>query len=104
MAGRSGLLAPVTYVARGSWPAAVLDGPRVAIYAQLFAARLAQQIEGRTLRDIAQIAGISHSTLHAVLNGDRWPDMVTIAKLEDALNAELWPGVEARRVLSKRRA
>ena len=98
-AGDRGLLAPAGYVVRGSWPTGKVVGPRVATYAQLFAARVSDQMNGRSLRDVARDAGISHSTLHAVIAGDRWPDMVTIAKLEDAFGADLWPGPEARRLL-----
>jgi lambda repressor-like predicted transcriptional regulator len=73
----------------------------VVTYARLFALRVASLMDERSLRDVARLAGLSHSTLHAVLGGDRWPDMVTIAKLEDAFDAELWPGVEARRILGQ---
>jgi transcriptional regulator with XRE-family HTH domain len=94
--GARNLNAPAAYVAAGAWPYARLSGPRIAVYAQLFARRVAAAIDGRTLREVARAAGISHSTLLAVILGQRWPDMVTIARLEDSLETELWPGVEAR--------
>lgn len=67
------------------------------MYAQLFARRLLRAVGDRSLREVARAAGLSHSTLLAVMKGDRWPDMVTIAKLEQALDTDLWPGQEVRR-------
>jgi lambda repressor-like predicted transcriptional regulator len=60
-------------------------------YAQRFAANLAGAVQGRSLRQVAREADISHSTLLAVMAGARWPDMITIAKLEDSLAIDLWP-------------
>jgi len=34
---------------------------------------------------------LNPQTLHAVLAGEVWPDMYTIAKLEQGLNRRLWP-------------
>ncbi len=87
---------PAAYVEAGEWPAARLSGPRLVLYAQEFAFRLEAAINNRSVREVARLAGISHSTLLAVLGGERWPDMVTIAKLEEALEADLWPGVFLR--------
>ena len=87
---------PVAYVEAGDWPAARLAGPRVVLYAQGFAFRLEEAINHRPVREVARLADISHSTLLAVLGGERWPDMVTIAKLEEALDADLWPGAFLR--------
>ncbi len=67
------------------------------MYAQLFARRLEQAVGDRPLREVARAAGLSHSTLLAVMRGHRWPDMVTIAKLEQALDVDLWPGRDLRR-------
>jgi lambda repressor-like predicted transcriptional regulator len=99
MAGDRKVGPPASYVVAGVWPNSRLSGPRIVSYAQQFAARLESAIAGRSLRDVARAAGLSHTTLLAVLAGDRWPDMVTIAKLEDALGADLWPGQDIRRTL-----
>lgn len=87
---------PNTYVEAGAWPDARLTGPRLVLYAQAFARRLQTAIDQRPVREVARLAEISHSTLLAVMGGARWPDMVTIAKLEEALDADLWPGVSLR--------
>lgn len=104
MAGDRGVASPASYVVSGAWPSGRISGPRVVEYARQFAVRLTTEIEGRSIREVARLAGVSHSTLLAVLGGDRWPDMVTIAKLEDALGADLWPGVEVRQRLGPRRS
>ncbi len=61
------------------------------VYAQRFAANLADVVRGRSLRQVAREADISHSTLLAVMAGARWPDMITVAKLEESLDLDLWP-------------
>ncbi len=61
------------------------------VYAQRFAASLAGAVRGQSLRQVAREADISHSTLLAVMAGARWPDMITVAKLEESLDLDLWP-------------
>ncbi len=61
------------------------------VYAQRFAANLVGAVRGRSLRQVAREADISHSTLLAVMAGARWPDMITVAKLEESLDLDLWP-------------
>lgn len=41
---------------------------------------------------MAAAAGIHHVTLLRVLAGDSWPDIATLARLEIALDANLWHG------------
>jgi transcriptional regulator with XRE-family HTH domain len=88
-------------VARGLWPRAELSEGGYVLYAQEFARRLEDAIGSTPIRVLARDATVSHSTVLAVLRGERWPDMVTIAKLEDALEVDLWPGPEIR---ARRRA
>ena len=45
----------------------------------------------RSLRELGRAAGIHHTTIRAILMGERWADLVTIAKLEQALGVRLWP-------------
>src|SRR5436190_14007978 len=97
MTGVRGLRRPASYMASGGWPHGRVEGPRIVRYAQGFALRLEEAIGDRPLRDVARSAELSHSTLLAILRGDRWPDMVTIAKLEEALRSDLWPGPEIRK-------
>lgn len=61
------------------------------MYAAEVSRRLAAAVDGRSLRDVAAEADLDHTTLWAVLRGDRWPDLVTLAKLESALGVRLWP-------------
>ncbi|WIB67440.1 helix-turn-helix transcriptional regulator [Curtobacterium sp. MCBD17_035] len=56
------------------------------------ALRTRAALEGRSIRAVAQAAGVSHVTLINVLSGRAWPDLTTIAKLELALEVDLWPG------------
>jgi transcriptional regulator with XRE-family HTH domain len=51
-------------------------------------------IGDRSLRAVGREAGLDHTTIAAVLEGDRWPDLITIARLEQALGARLWPEEE----------
>ena len=48
-------------------------------------------MNGRSLRSVAADAGLGHVTLQRVLAGQAWPDVQTDAKLEDGLDADLWP-------------
>ena len=96
MSTRLGLRPPAEYLARGRWPSGAVAGPRVVLYAQAFAQAVIEAIGDRTVRDVARQAEMSHTTLLAVLHGERWPDMVTIAKLEESLQADLWPGARLR--------
>ena len=97
MSTRLNLNSPASYTSMGDWPRGAVDGPRVVLYAQAFAQALQEAVGSRSIRDVARAADLSHTTLLAVLHGERWPDMVTIAKLEETLQVELWPGPEIRR-------
>ena len=46
-------------------------------------------------REIAAEAGVGHQTLYNFLNGNTWPDIVTIARLEMLFNQQLF-GIEHR--------
>lgn len=96
MSGPRGVGPPASYVVAGAWPHGAVSGPAIVEYARLFALRLSQETSNRPIRDVARLAELSHSTLLAILHGQRWPDMATIAKLEDALDMDLWPGPEVR--------
>ncbi|PZF62099.1 XRE family transcriptional regulator [Curtobacterium sp. MCBD17_034] len=60
--------------------------------ARQFVVRLRESMDGRSVRSVAITAGLHHQTLRNVLNGEAWPDLATIARLEFALGADLWPG------------
>jgi transcriptional regulator with XRE-family HTH domain len=63
--------------------------------AQALARRLAVEMEARGLsaNRLAAEAGVNRQTVANVLAGTGWPDLLTIASLEKALDAGLWPGL-----------
>jgi len=60
--------------------------------ARQFALNLRRAIGDRSLRAAAQATGVDHSTIQAILQGRTWPDLFTMAKLENGLEIDLWPG------------
>lgn len=61
------------------------------LVAAAFAQRLVAVIANRSVRSVAAECQVNHQTIHAILAGEVWPDMYTIAHLEAGLNAALWP-------------
>ncbi|QLE76416.1 helix-turn-helix transcriptional regulator [Streptomyces rectiverticillatus] len=47
---------------------------------------------GLSANRLAAASGVNRQTIANVLAGATWPDLLTIASLEAALDAELWPG------------
>lgn len=90
---------PSAYVADGTWPHAVLvpDAPVSAHYGQAYARNLERAMvsTGYSLRKLAELTGITHSTISRVLNGKVMPDLGTLARLEAAFGFQVWPGPAA---------
>ena len=90
---------PAAYVTDGTWPHAqlALEAPVSASYGQALARNLmaALQESGLGQRSLAIRAGVAHTTISRVLRGEVLPDIGTLARLEAALGAELWPGLSA---------
>lgn len=84
---------PASYV-RGPFREGTVDGPSPVRYAQELARNLEAGMGERSIRELGRLTGISHTTIAGVLNGTRWADLVTIAKLEEALDVRLWPDFE----------
>jgi lambda repressor-like predicted transcriptional regulator len=86
---------PATYVTVGKWPHARLadDAPISAHYAQALARNLQAAIDtsGLVLRALGEKSGVSHATVSRLLRGLVLPDIGTIARLEEALDADVWP-------------
>ena len=82
--------APRTYVRSGEWPDGGIDY-RPAVVVSRLAQALQGAMGGRSLRRVAEAAGTTHSTLLNIIAGERWPSVVTIAKLEATLDRPLWP-------------
>ncbi|HEY0119223.1 MAG TPA: helix-turn-helix transcriptional regulator [Cellulomonas sp.] len=94
MARRSrGYRVPREWLAEGEWPGGsfVEDAPTAVAYAVEISKRLESQLEGLSKAELARRAGIERTTLYDVLSGRTWPDAVTLAKLEEALQTKLWP-------------
>lgn len=66
------------------------DLPEVAV-ALGFVRNLRKEVNGRSSREIERITGVNFTTINKILRGQTWPDMVTIARLESGLGADLWP-------------
>ncbi|MDT0318561.1 helix-turn-helix domain-containing protein [Streptomyces millisiae] len=88
--------APASYLAHGRWPDGRLraDAPISAVYAQAFARRLREVIDERGLNPFAveRVTGVNRRTIERTLKGQVLPDFGAIARLEAALDVDLWPG------------
>ncbi|WP_329069945.1 helix-turn-helix domain-containing protein [Streptomyces sp. NBC_01429] len=62
--------------------------------AQALALALACALEstGWSVAELARRSGVSRLTIANVMEGRVWPDLLTIASLERALECDLWPG------------
>lgn len=80
---------PRDHLVAGEWPSGESDGP--AAIAQAVARALLAALDGRSIREVARQADLQHATVLGLVNGTRWPDFVTLVKLEDALRTDLWP-------------
>lgn len=74
------------------WPSVPSADPRGEV-ARLFAASLRVALDGLTVRAAAELTGVNRSSVAAILAGTTWPDMATIARLEDGLKRPLWPRI-----------
>ena len=84
---------PRDYLAPGEkWPTGELvgDADPEAHFAQGIAWRLRAFTEGEKMRSVAERANVSPQTLYNILNGTSWGDVVTIQRLEAALEQRLW--------------
>ena len=98
MTRRSGeIVEPRGFAVAGEWPDCEVDGPRHVWVALEISRRLRAAAVGRSLRDVARAAGLSVSTVHRVLAGRTWCDVITVCRLEDAVDAELWPSRDDQR-------
>ncbi|MFJ5122366.1 helix-turn-helix domain-containing protein [Kitasatospora sp. NPDC088548] len=87
-------LSPRAFVLTGIWPDAALAEHHGARVAQALARRLAMVMSDRSIsaNRLARDSGINRQTIANVLAGSGWPDLLTIASLERALETDLWPG------------
>lgn len=84
---------PREFVARGAFPDGPLksQSPAAAWWAAEIARRLRDAIAEASLSEVARDADLARSTIYDIVSGETWPDVVSIVKLQDALNTRLWP-------------
>jgi len=85
---------PRTWVDEGGvWPTGpfVADAPPYAVVTGAVVRRYQEVVGARSLRSVARAAGIDATSLGRMLSGETVPDVHTVAVLEAALDAELWP-------------
>lgn len=73
----------------------VLDGAPVGVaHAVEVAQRLRAALEqgDRSVSALARDAHIARTTVQDILAGRTYPDMVTLARMEEVLEVRLWPG------------
>jgi DNA-binding phage protein len=75
-----------------TWPHAQLTDPGAAAV-QDIARTLARILgdHGMSLRRIADASGVNRQAIADLIEGRSWPDIVTVARLGDALAVPLWP-------------
>lgn len=84
---------PRDAVVNGEWPKGRIDEPVAAWYASHIAIAVQAILEsqGMNLNEAARRCGIDRETLVRVINGETYPDLVTLSALEVGLGARLWP-------------
>ncbi len=72
------------------------ETPLIIWYAHRLAVNLheAMTAAGLSARSLAREADMSDATVGAILSGENWPDMWTIARIEIALGKVIWPGAD----------
>lgn len=77
----------------GTWPDGVFahDAPEAVAYAIEIARNLAAALGGRTKVSVAEAADVQRTTIYDLLGGRSWADLVTLAKLDEALGVRLLP-------------
>lgn len=75
------------------WPEGPGPDP-VTETARLFALNLSATLTTRrlSLRQARDATGVDHTSIADIINGQTWPDLHTIARLEHGLDVDLWPG------------
>ncbi|MEU9149102.1 helix-turn-helix transcriptional regulator [Streptomyces sp. NPDC048417] len=87
-------LPPRAYCVGGAWPEAVMEEHHGARVAQTMAARIKAALDQRgwSVAQLSRESGVARYTIAKALAGEAWPDLLTIANLEKALDCDLWPG------------
>ena len=79
-------------LAPAPWPTEKSDD-LIAETARLFVVNLSAAIGDKSVRSVAKASGLNHVTVQNILLGKVWPDLATIARLEQGTKTPLWPGM-----------
>ena len=80
-----------------------LHAPPEARLLKGIASRLQEAVGDKSLRDVAQECGVAPQTVHNILAGNTWAHVLSIARLERGLNANLWGKEHRQKPQSHRR-
>lgn len=86
----------------GKWPGGPFesDPPPELALARMISAGVERAVDAKpnvTLASAAEAAGLPLVVVRELVNGDRWPDLSTISRLEMVLNTMLWRRVRPAR-------
>jgi hypothetical protein len=84
-------------VSPGDWPDGPLCDDDAIRYVQLVARAIVAHLRGESLRSSSRAAGVSAMTVTGIRDGDRYPDLRTLARLERAAGTGLLPDWTDRR-------
>jgi len=76
------------------WPDVVSDS-ELGEVARRFTIKLRSIVDELGMVNVERATRVHHATMRRILDGDVWPDMETIAKLELGLRVSLWSGFVA---------
>lgn len=84
---------PGDYAVSGQWPDCDLadDAPLGVRYALVISRMLREAVDDRNVVEVAEKAALARSTIYDIIAGRTFPDVVSLAKLEWALETRLWP-------------
>ncbi|CAB0504733.1 hypothetical protein CIP107507_00967 [Corynebacterium diphtheriae] len=76
------------------WPDAQIKNlahARLQLAARNIGRHVRDNIELKSLKDLAEVTGVGHSTISDFVAGRAWPRVLTIAQPEVRIDREIWP-------------
>ncbi|AWR15865.1 hypothetical protein CIP107577_01138 [Corynebacterium diphtheriae] len=76
------------------WPDAQIKNlahARLQLDARNIRRHVRDNIELKSLKDLAEVTGVGHSTISDFVAGRAWPSVLTIAQPEVGIDREIWP-------------
>lgn len=77
-------------LAAAPWPNVASEDDTVEV-ARVLSLRLEAALGSRSVRSLSRDSDVPDGTILRILNGATWPDIRTVARLERALDADLYP-------------